>query len=147
MSFTRRLLLSELHAQVALIICTVVVPAGLVAWSYLSPEKLGWSPSADDAYFPLGLSAFTYLYGLLPVALYGAPLYAIASHLGRSTWAVVVAIGLLPGAILLLLTVAPSLKNSDINPASATIVLGCGLLVSSLTHAMHRRSRSTTGGV
>jgi hypothetical protein len=143
MTFTRRLLVAELQAQAALLACAVLVAAGLGLVALFAKGTAGHS-AHEVASLLLLAAAGTYVYGLLPVALYGAPLYAIADHLGRAKWLVVAAIGALPGAILVPFTLS---GESTFSFTGAIVAIACGLFVSVATHLLYRRAKGVPGGV
>ena len=82
------------------------------------------------ASFSLGAVIFqlTYLFGLVPVAIYGAPLYTWMKRSDSLTWPRVVALGTLPGAVTV-----PFVWSYG---ATALV---CGVAVSCLTHVLAKQ--------
>jgi hypothetical protein len=141
-TFSRRLLRAELIAQLALatIVVLIIVTYGAIA---IVAERNPVVPTAKEALsFVIAGATLFHLYALGPVALYGAPLYALADTYGRASWATTLAIGSLPGLALLL--ASPSLKTGifAIGPAMSVLVLAAGLLVSALTHFLYKKRRA-----
>lgn len=74
---------------------------------------------------PTGLLAFqfTFILGLVPVVLYGAPLYMWLQVKGRLSWPVVISLGAIPGTIAL-----------PFGWSFGVVAIGIGVAVSCLTH-------------
>jgi hypothetical protein len=142
MTFARRLLVAEVNGQAALMACAVLVATGYCLVGLVITRSA--NSAHDMASMLLLFSVGTYLYGLLPVALYGAPLYALADHLGRATWLVVLAIGWVPGTILALFAIT---GHSEFGFSGAVLVVGCGVFVSVVTHVLFRKAKGVPGGV
>jgi hypothetical protein len=71
--------------------------------------------------------AYTMAIGCIPVVAFGAPLYAwLLSH-GRTSWAAAIAIGVIPGLVLLLVAIDLGLW-----------AIGCGAAVALATHVICR---------
>ena len=93
---------------------------------YLTPA--GYVKPADEMWGQAGVLSLTFfLFGLLPVSLYGAPVYVALARRGKASWPTVLGVGLLPGALCFL--VAPDFGLYG----SVT-----GSVVSLLTHAVCR---------
>jgi len=144
MTFVQRLFRIELSAHVALVSCAVATALLFPVLSLLlerTPSPLRY----DDLSGLLGVALFAYLCGILPVVLYGAPAYTYLEAKGRVTWRAVLLIGALPGAALLPISALPSMRNSDISPAMAAIVLLSGIFVAAATHIMRAQKGSIVG--
>ncbi|GAB3726990.1 hypothetical protein GCM10028862_02950 [Luteimonas pelagia] len=104
----------------------LIVVAGLMAafgalGAVHSPGMIGPAGSAHIGF--LG----TFLFGLLPVTLYGAPVYVWLSRTGRANWVSVSAVALVPAALLLLVQLELGLFS-----------ILCGPPVAWLTHLVCR---------
>jgi hypothetical protein len=73
--------------------------------------------------------------GILPVLIYGAPLYAFADANRRATWPIAITIGALPGVVLFGL----GALFDPVILLVAIVVLPSGLLVASCTHILWRK--------
>ena len=146
MTFSRRLLVSELQGQAALLVCSGLVSLTYAIWiSVTGDVQLHWS--RWDAQFLLVAAAATYLYGLLPMALFGAPLYALADHFGKAGWLAAIGIGVIPGAATFVVSLVSTPKTTDVDFFDGTVFGICGVFVAGLTHVLYRRSRGIAGGV
>ena len=87
--------------------------------------------SPGDLFSPIGAAlvvfAYTMAIGGAPAAVFGAPLYAWLLSTDRSSWAAAVAIGVVPGLVLLLVAIDLGLWS-----------IGCGVTVAVATHAFCR---------
>src|SRR3954468_20704943 len=114
MTFARRLWRSEIAAIAALITCAIAVAAVSFADAVrIGPTSLMSSRWAASAGF-----VYTVTIGVLPAIAYGAPAYALLAHRGRASWPTVIALGIVPGLLVL--------------PFDAWLGgwgLGCGLVV------------------
>jgi hypothetical protein len=79
--------------------------------------------------------------GVLPVLIYGAPLYAFADAKRRATWPIVISIGALPGVVLFGLGALFDAMTLLV----AIVALPSGLLVASCTHILWRKRRASVG--
>ena len=99
----------------------MAVGCAIVAWanfgSYMGSAGLGAM-----------IFQLTFLLGLVPVAIYGAPLYTWMKRSGILTWPRVVALGALPGAVTV-----PFVWSYG---ATALV---CGVAVSCLTHVLAKQ--------
>jgi hypothetical protein len=124
MTFVQRLWRSEVAGLGALTICAAAVAVyGFADAVRFGPTSLISPP--DAAWMGFG---YTAIIGVLPAVLYGAPIYALLAHTGRVSWAAVVVLGIVPGALAL--------------PFEAGLggwALGCGLVVASITHVLMQR--------
>jgi len=133
MRFIRRLLAVELVAQIALAICALsfalvfVVGGALVTGQ--NAQDLGVATSAL-----LALAFAVYCTGAVAVIFLGAPLYAILEAKSLATTATSALVGIVPGAILLIVSIASSASLAKITPAYAVIYLACGIPVAWTTH-------------
>jgi len=131
----KRFIQIQLMALCALSACAMTLAAivGIVA--------IVQGEDADDLLESfLATLAYSAL-GILPVLIYGAPLYSFADAKRRATWPVVISIGTLPGVVLLGLG---ALFHSVILLVGA-VVLPSGLLVASCTHIFWRRKEASVG--
>ena len=93
-----------------------------------------------DLAAPFGIAIATYVFGVLPVVLFGAPAYTILQVRNHATLPNVVMLGVAPGVVMLLGSMTPMAQNSDITPALATFFIVCGLFVACATHYYYRRA-------
>ena len=109
----------------------VAIAALLVVAAALAVLFAVRAASPADILSPIGAAlvvfAYTMAIGCVPVAVFGAPLYAWLLFHGRSSWAAAIAIGLLPGLVLLLVAIDLGLWS-----------MGCGAAVALATHAVCR---------
>ena len=80
----------------ALLLCAVLSGA-LEAYQAASASSSVFSPWASAKLVFL----YTFVFGTLPILLFGAPLYVALHRRGKTNWPVVVALGVLPGVALL----------------------------------------------
>jgi len=126
MEYLRILLRVELHALAALSTC-----AAAVACWFMLVALLGETGSFRLWETGWNAFAYTFVVGVLPVILFGAPVYALLQAKGRLSWTLVVLLGLAPGVALWF--------------AERTLgawFIGCGVAVACLTHLLsgHRLS-------
>ena len=118
MIFLRRLLKIEavvLTALVALACALATVSAILAA-------------VADNAILGVGGSAlivfgYTCLIGGIPAIFFGAPMYAALLHFGKASWLSVLALGVTPGVLLLVIAIELGVW-----------AIGCGAFIALATH-------------
>jgi hypothetical protein len=131
----KRLLQIQLMALCALSACAMTVAAIVGMFAIVQGED------ANDVLESF-LATLAYgAIGILPVLVYGAPLYSLADAKRRATWPIVVSIGALPGVVLLGLG---SLFHSVIL-LIGVVVLPSGLLVASCTHILWRKREASVG--
>jgi hypothetical protein len=124
MQLARRLLIAELIGFAALLLVALVL-AAYGAWDshvHGSSELFG---NAGKFLF-----AFTLFFGALPVALFGAPGYALLHARGIAHWYWVLLLGL-----------APSLLFAWFAPDLVWWAAGCGAAVALITHLIGSRLR------
>src|SRR2546423_1845933 len=126
MSLGRRLWRSELTGIAALILCAVGV-AIVVFGDGVRSERSLQSLSSAARISLMGLG-YTVAIGALPVIVYGAPIYALLAHAGRTNGTTVSLLGMLPGGLALPL---------DVWLGGCGI--GCGVIVASITHLLMQR--------
>lgn len=131
MTFAKRLLVTELYAQLALLACAILISTGFWAWSAFE-----YPGNQSPEILPL-VFMVVYVYGFLPVAAYGAPLYALARHLGYANWTSVLLIGALPGGLLAFLDAFTRIRMPFMVEDLIVFFLGSGVFVASLTHELN----------
>ena len=120
------LLRVELLALAALALCALLYAATTIAF-FIAPA--GNLPRAEE--LPgqaLLLSLYFFLFGFLPVALYGAPAYVELRRREWANWLSVLAVGAAPGLALL---------SVDAQLGIYAIATGC--TIATLTHGWFRR--------
>lgn len=126
----KRLLRIQFKALLALMICTVAAAVLVGIAGVMLGEK------QHDVYEGFMMTMAGGAIGILPVLIYGAPLYALAEAKRRATWPMVILIGALPGAAFITL-------GWVVNDASVgiigTVALPSGLIVASCTHVICKR--------
>jgi hypothetical protein len=125
MTFLRLLAKVELRAFAAVLVVAGAVSIVVYASALRSPASM--LPASD---WPKLAFLYVLAVGLPIAALVGAPAYAILQFNRLVSWPAVFALGLLPGAIVLLVTAA----GDDLGFWFA----GCGVAVAGLTHLMSR---------
>ncbi len=146
MTYLRRLLRVELRAQVALVVGCALFSVVATAFTFLATP----SQSDDLRKIVLGglglMFAAFYLFGLVPVAIYGAPAYALLEHHRRANWPYVIALGLVPAPFIAMFGVMQPVPDTPGNIRFALAFSMCGLVVASLTHLLCRpRARVLDG--
>ena len=123
MATLRRLVFVELVA-----VGSLLLVAGAMA-AYGAVDSVRHANSLIDPWGSAWLGfAYTVAFGLLPVVLFGAPVYSVLLSRGKASWPTAVGLGVVPG--LLLLLVAGGL---------GVWAIVCGLVASCLTHLVCRR--------
>jgi hypothetical protein len=137
MRFFRQLLQIQLLAQGALILCAVLLAIAVslfgAVFTHNGPLQIG------DLAVPFGIAIATYIFGVLPVVLFGAPAYAILQMRNRATLLNVLVLGVGPGVVMLLASMTPIAQTSDLTPALAALFVVCGMFVAWATHYYYRR--------
>jgi uncharacterized membrane protein len=125
MRYLRILLRVEVHAAAALSMCA----AGVAIW-FMSVALGG--ETGTFRLWETGWNAFasTFVVGLLPVVLFGAPVYALLEANGRTSWPAAVLLGLAPGVALWFF-----------ERTLGAWFIGCGIGVACLTHLLAARDR------
>ena len=141
MTFKQRLLRVELSAQVALIACAVLIPVLMATVGLLWGQGLHAFRDVD-LLIALSIIVVAYLYGLLPVVLYGAPVYALLEMKGRASWLNVIAVGVTPGLVLAVFTVTPSGSPMKSMLRMSLLVTASGLVTSVITHWHRTRAKA-----
>jgi hypothetical protein len=88
---------AELASLAALLIVAVAF-AGVAAfqvWAHPANQLFGLTATAALFF------GYTFLIGLFPVALFGAPLYAKLAYMGKASWLSALTIGIVPGLLFL----------------------------------------------
>ena len=93
MTYSRRLLVTLLCAQIPLVVGVVLPLIGGVA----GLAALGAEVSYRMVSFRAFLSAQTYAYGLITVLLYGAPIYAFLAQRAHANWLAAAVLGVALG--------------------------------------------------
>ena len=123
MRFPQRLVRTELVALLALT---------LVAGAMAGYSAFQASVAVSSALTPLASAEVTFvgtfLFGFIPVSLFGAPAYAWLSHRGRVTW-----------WALLVLAAGPGVLAAFVDSEIAVLSLICGFAVAGITHLACRR--------
>lgn len=130
MKFVSFLWRSELWTAAALVTCAVLMAAVAAIG-----ESLDASPRFDPLGSAQGLFAATLLFGTAPALVYGAPAYAFAAFKRWLSWPLVLALGVVPGTILMFF-----------ERSFALFFLICGPTVAALTHIYARTIRLRTAG-
>ena len=150
MPFLRRLFQIELIAQMALVLCAVLfalvftLAAALFGdSSLLTPEGLLAAPL---------LAATAYGYGVLPVVLVSAPLYAALEARRPITTVAAILIGVFPGVVILLVSfvwLGSSLRFGPtiFSPIYAGLYAACGLSVGAATHLLRTWGKDVASAV
>jgi hypothetical protein len=120
--FSQALLRTEMRSLVALFGVSLAAAAIYAFFVWMNAGSYMGPASAGVLTFQ-----FTFLLGLVPVAIYGAPLYAWMQHRGLLTWPRIVALGALPGAV-----------SVPFGWSLGATALTCGVAVSCLTHGLAR---------
>jgi hypothetical protein len=121
--FSQALLRTEMRSLASLFGVSLAVAVGyaLLVWansgSYTGPTSAG-----------VLAFQFTFLFGLIPVAIYGAPLYAWMQHRGLLTWPKVVILGAVPGAV-----------SVPFSWSFGVTALACGVAIACLTHGLAKQ--------
>jgi len=124
MKHLRALATTAMFAAVALIVVAGLVAILFAAVEILSPSEL-WGVAGA---FRTGFYA-SLLFGVVPAVALGAPAYWLLWRAGRATWAAVLLLGAALGALV-----------GVVEVALAAWGVGCGVIVSGLTHvAVTRR--------
>jgi hypothetical protein len=112
-----------MRSLAALLGVSLAVAIGYAVVVWVNPGSYMGLASATALTFQ-----FTFLIGLVPVAIYGAPLYAWMQHRGILTWPKVVGLGALPGAVAI-----------PFGWSFGVTALVCGVAVSCLTHSLAKQ--------
>lgn len=129
MTFWQMLWRVELRALVALLICAFLMALyGLVDSLRASAAGSAVVLTPLDAAWSLFL--YTLVFGLLPAAIYGAPVYTLLRHNGLASWLTVVLIGAAPSVVMFLI------GERDLKSDMTGWFLICGVAVACLTHAL-----------
>jgi hypothetical protein len=128
-TFARVLMRVEMRAFAALLACAVTVALVFGVVSFLTSSNY-----ADP--WTLALPAFqvTFLSGLLPVLLYGAPAYALLKRADRMNWAYAVLLGVVPGLCVL-----------PYGLSAGATTMACGVAVACFTHYLAKDDETTAG--
>jgi len=120
------LLRVELTALLALAACALAF-AAFTIFAYLTPDDYV-KPVDEMQGQAIILAVYFFCFGLLPVALYGAPIYVALASRGKANWLSVLCVGLIPGILLVFID-----RNLGLYGTVA------GVAVSLLTHTFCRR--------
>lgn len=119
---------SELSALVALLVCATIA----ALYGFVDGQRIA-ATTSESLLSPLEAAKFSFLYtlafGVLPVAVYGAPFYAAARSLRFPSWKTATLIGLLPGAAICLFG----------DRTLGSWFLGMGFAAAALTHLFFER--------
>jgi hypothetical protein len=106
---------------------------------------LGGGMDARVFEFRVFLAAKTYVYALVTVLLYGAPVYAYLAQRGWANWLTAALIGIAPGVGAFLIGTYPSGRLTDANFTVGPMVIACGLFIALMTHTLvHGRGLQPT---
>ena len=120
MKFLRQLAKTELVSLVALAIAAAALAAfSAVQASLAAKPLLGAAGSAKVVFL------YTMVFGCLPVALFGAPLYSTLRYFQKAGWLTAIGIGVSLGLALLFVATDLALWS-----------LLCGVFVAVVTHAI-----------
>ena len=125
MSFGRTLWRVEWRALATLASCAILV--GLVAFIQASTAAHSLLRPTDAAWAG---ASYAFIFGIVPVVAFGAPVYAAVAQRGRSSVSAAVAIGVVPGLLLLWYE-----RNL------AAWFIACGAAVALVTHLWFIKSR------
>lgn len=126
-----RVVLFVLPAAVGGLFAGCVLGGLALGFYSLLAEGGTYSNFAAGWAFGLFVAMFAVMYGVLPVVLYGAPIYALLFRWRRTNYLTVSVAGLIPGLVLLLA-----------QPSLAGAFLGFGIIVAWCTHFLAKRSPS-----
>jgi O-antigen/teichoic acid export membrane protein len=132
----KRFLRIELMAQIALIVCTLTTAIIVGVLAFALGEQ------SHDVYEAFVQTMIGGALGVVPVLIYGAPLYALAETKRRATWPVVISIGSLPGVALIALG---ALSKETVFLLIGMIAFPSGLIVASCTHLICRKRDASVG--
>ncbi len=130
MAFLQILWRVEWRALVVLAICAAIVGAIGFAEALSGPAPVVGSP-LDWAWIGAG---YTLTIGVIPVAVWGAPIYAAFAYRSKSSMAAAIIIGVIPGLVLLWVE-----RKVD---GLASWAIACGAAVAIVTHVWFNRSRA-----
>lgn len=116
-------LCTEAAAIGSLTIVAFLLAAANTIQAGLAPEGIFGPAEVGQIYF-FG----TLLFGFLPTAFFGAPVYFLLARKGRASWPWVMAVAMVPPALLLFF-----------DPGLAAISLPCAWAVAALTHLACRK--------
>jgi hypothetical protein len=130
MGFLKILWQVEWRALVVLAICAAIVGAIGFVNASTGPPPIGGSP-LDWAWLGAG---YTLTIGALPVAAWGAPVYAAFAYRSKSSITAAFVIGVIPGLVVLWFE-----RKAD---GLASWLIACGAVVAIVTHMWFNRSRA-----
>jgi hypothetical protein len=120
--FSQALVRAEMRSLAALFGVSLTLAVGYALLVRMSAGNYMASTSAVALTFLL-----SFLIGLIPVAIYGAPIYAWLQHKQFLTWPRVILLGALPGAVAV-----------PFAWSFGATALACGVAVSCLTHGLSK---------
>ncbi len=123
MKFSQVLVRAEMRSLAALFGVSLALAVGYALLVRMSAGNYMGPTSAAALTFQ-----FSFLIGLVPVAIYGAPIYAWMQHKQFLTWPRVILLGALPGAVAV-----------PFAWSFGATALACGVAVSCLTHGLSKR--------
>ena len=135
MTYVKRLVFVELAAQIALLICSLLFGL-LFGAAFLFSSISSPGETADPIAMAQAAGAFAllaYLYTVGSVVLVVAPLYAWIEAMGRSSILASLAIGLVPGLLVLCVSSVVSLDGAPLSG----LTLSCLTMGSSVTLATY----------
>jgi hypothetical protein len=122
MRLWKQLVGTEVAALASLFVAAALMAAYGLVDATRSPGMISAAGSAQIGFFG------TLLFGVLPVTLFGAPIYVWLARANLATWLSVSALGFLPSALLAL-----------VDLELAFLALLCGPTIAWLTHLACRR--------
>ena len=111
----------ELRALFALLVCAIAMGLYLGMLSAIA----GAASAVGGAAVGWWTGISTFLFGFLPVTLFGAPLYSYFLYRSRASWLNALTVGAIPAVPI-------ALFSLDV----AWLVLLCGLVVAAVTHML-----------
>ena len=99
MNYLRSLLRVELFALGGLALCALAFVAYLVLAVLLTESSAGFESDAVGVL--VGMFGLFFVFGFVPAALFGAPIYTLLLQRGRANWLTALALGLAPGFVFL----------------------------------------------
>ncbi len=152
MRLPKRFFRVQLAAQRALLTSLLTIAVIVVASSAIW-NTFKFPLGSAGASFSLGgalisllyMTIAGYVFAVVPVIVYGAPLYALAESKGRATWTIVIAIGALPGVVLMANASLTSQPATSIAQEVAAIALATGILTAIGTHLKCRKEEGFVG--
>lgn len=120
MSFPQILWRVELRAILALLLCAVAMGFYELAAS-LRASAAGYTLLLSPSDAGVGVFLYAIVFGLIPVVVYGAPIYAMLYQNQLLSWPAVVTVGIVPGFLVFLIVE----KDLGIWLMAGGVAVGC----------------------